>query len=49
MAIENKRQCSFIPIEDERATRTIGAVVLKGRSLPRASEAFLANLGVRLS
>jgi LysR family transcriptional regulator, hydrogen peroxide-inducible genes activator len=49
MAIENKRQCSFIPIEDERATRTIGAVVLKGRSLPRASEAFLSNLGVRLS
>ncbi len=49
MAIENKRQCSFIPIEDERATRTIGAVVLKGRSLPRASGAFLANLGVRLS
>jgi LysR family hydrogen peroxide-inducible transcriptional activator len=49
MAIENKRQCSFIPIEDERATRTIGAVVLKGRSLPRATEAFLAHLGVRLS
>jgi LysR family transcriptional regulator, hydrogen peroxide-inducible genes activator len=45
MAIEERRECSFVPIEDERAERTIGAVVLNGRSLPRAAEAFLAHLG----
>jgi LysR family transcriptional regulator, hydrogen peroxide-inducible genes activator len=49
MAIERRRDCSFIPIQDERALRTIGAVTLNGRSLPRATEAFLAHLGARPS
>ena len=49
MAIEHRRECSFVPIDDERAARTIGAVILNGRSLPRASEAFLAHLGINAS
>jgi len=49
MAIEKRRDCSFIPIDDERAARTIGAVTLHGRSLPRVSEAFLAHIGANPS
>jgi LysR family hydrogen peroxide-inducible transcriptional activator len=49
MAIEKRRGCSYIPIEDSHAARTIGAVTLNGRSLPRASEAFLAHVGARSS
>ena len=45
MAIEKRGECCFIPIQDERAVRTIGAVKLNGRSLPRACEAFLAHVG----
>ena len=45
MAIEKRADCCFIPIQDERAVRTIGAVKLNGRSLPRACEAFLAHVG----
>jgi LysR family transcriptional regulator, hydrogen peroxide-inducible genes activator len=49
MAIEKRADCSFIPIQDERAVRTIGAVTLNGRSLPRACEAFLTHVGARSS
>jgi LysR family hydrogen peroxide-inducible transcriptional activator len=49
MAIERRRDCSFVPIQDERAMRTIGAVTLNGRSLPRATQSFLAHLGARPS
>ncbi len=49
MAIERRRGCCYVPLEDERAARTIGAVTLNGRSLPRTSEAFLAHLGARSS
>lgn len=45
MAIEKRGDCCFVPIQDERAVRTIGAVTLNGRSLPRAGEAFLAHVG----
>ncbi len=45
MALEKRRGCRFVPLGDERAVRTIGAVTLNGRSLSRAHEAFLAHLG----
>jgi len=44
MALEKRPGCRFVPLADERATRTIGAVVLKGRSQTRISEAFLDSL-----
>jgi LysR family transcriptional regulator, hydrogen peroxide-inducible genes activator len=47
MAVEKRSGCRFIPLADERAERTIGAITLKGRSLARAIEAFLARLGAR--
>jgi LysR family transcriptional regulator, hydrogen peroxide-inducible genes activator len=47
MAIEKRPGCTFIPLDDERAARTIGAVTLNGRSLTRASEAFLAHVAAR--
>lgn len=46
MAVEKRPGCCFVPLADQRATRTIGAVTLNGRSLTRASEAFLTHLGV---
>jgi LysR family transcriptional regulator, hydrogen peroxide-inducible genes activator len=49
MAVEKRPGCYFIPLGDERATRTVGAVTLHGRSLTRASEAFLDHLGARPS
>ena len=47
MAVEKRAGCCYIPLADERAGRTIGAVTLKGKSLSRANDAFLAHLGVR--
>jgi LysR family transcriptional regulator, hydrogen peroxide-inducible genes activator len=41
MALEKRPGCRFVPLADERATRTVGAVVLKGRSQTRISKAFL--------
>ncbi|HMD31263.1 MAG TPA: LysR substrate-binding domain-containing protein, partial [Candidatus Acidoferrales bacterium] len=36
MAVEKRPGCRFIPLADERAARTIGAVTLKGRSRTRS-------------
>ncbi|HXP80779.1 MAG TPA: LysR substrate-binding domain-containing protein [Verrucomicrobiae bacterium] len=47
MAVEKRPGCCYVPLADERAERAIGAVTLKGKSLSRADEAFLAHLGVR--
>jgi LysR family transcriptional regulator, hydrogen peroxide-inducible genes activator len=47
MAVEKRVGCLYIPLADERAERTIGAVTLNGRSLTRANDAFLAHLGAR--
>jgi hypothetical protein len=47
MAVEKRAGCLYVPLADERAERTIGAVTLNGRSLTRVSEAFLAHLGAR--
>jgi DNA-binding transcriptional LysR family regulator len=44
MAIEQKSQCRYVRIADEQALRTVGAVILRGRSLTRAHQAFLAHL-----
>jgi LysR family hydrogen peroxide-inducible transcriptional activator len=44
MAIEKKARCRFVRIDDPAAARTIGAVILRGRSLSRAHHAFLSHL-----
>jgi LysR family hydrogen peroxide-inducible transcriptional activator len=44
MAVEKKSPCRFVRITDAEASRTIGAVVLRGRSLTRLHRAFLAHL-----
>jgi LysR family hydrogen peroxide-inducible transcriptional activator len=44
MAVERKSSCRYVRIADEQAARTIGTVVLRGRSLTRAHQAFLAQL-----
>jgi len=44
MAVEKKSRCRFVRIDDSAAARTIGAVILRGRSLSRAHHAFLAHL-----
>ncbi len=44
MAMEKKSQCRYVRIADEQAVRTVGAVILRGRSLTRAHNAFLAHL-----
>jgi LysR family hydrogen peroxide-inducible transcriptional activator len=47
MAVEKRAGCRYIPLADDRAVRTIGAVTLNGRSLTRVSGAFLAHIGAR--
>jgi LysR family transcriptional regulator, hydrogen peroxide-inducible genes activator len=42
MAVKENLSCRYIRLDDEEATRTIGAVVLRGRSLSRAHKGFLA-------
>jgi LysR family hydrogen peroxide-inducible transcriptional activator len=44
MALEQRPDCSFVLVADDRASRTIGAVTLKGRYLSRVQRAFLAHL-----
>jgi DNA-binding transcriptional LysR family regulator len=44
MVIEKNPPCRYVPIADEQAARTIGTVVLRGRSLSRAHQAFLSHL-----
>lgn len=44
MAIDQKAGCRYVRIADEQAARTIGAVVLRGRSLTRAHNSFLSVL-----
>jgi LysR family hydrogen peroxide-inducible transcriptional activator len=47
MALEKRQGCCYVPLADERAVRTIGAVTLNGRSPTRTNEAFLAHLRAR--
>jgi LysR family hydrogen peroxide-inducible transcriptional activator len=44
MAIEKTGACKFVRISDTEANRTVGAVVLRGRSLSRAHAGFLGLL-----
>ncbi|MGH9564574.1 MAG: LysR family transcriptional regulator [Candidatus Angelobacter sp.] len=44
MALEQRPDCKFILITDERASRTIGVATLKGRFLSRVQRAFLTHL-----
>lgn len=44
MAVDKKSGCRYVSISDPDATRTIGAVVLRGRSLTRANLGFLSLL-----
>ena len=44
MAIEKKARCRYVRIADPEATRTIGGVVLRNRSLTRLQEAFVSHL-----
>jgi LysR family hydrogen peroxide-inducible transcriptional activator len=44
MAIVKSSPCRYVHIADEQAVRTIGTVVLRGRSLTRAHHAFLSHL-----
>jgi LysR family hydrogen peroxide-inducible transcriptional activator len=46
MAVEKRSGCCFVPLADDQAARAIGAVTLKGKSLTRMGEAFLAHLGL---
>ena len=44
MAMDKRQSCRYVRIADSHATRTIGAVVLRGRSLTRVHRAFLSHL-----
>jgi LysR family hydrogen peroxide-inducible transcriptional activator len=44
MAMEKGSRCRYVRIADDDAQRTIGAVVLRGRSLTRAHLGFLSHL-----
>jgi LysR family hydrogen peroxide-inducible transcriptional activator len=44
MAVDQKAGCRYVSISDPEATRTIGVVVLRGRSLTRANLGFLSLL-----
>ncbi|HLJ89428.1 MAG TPA: LysR substrate-binding domain-containing protein [Candidatus Angelobacter sp.] len=44
MALEQRPDCIFVLISDERASRTIGVVTLKGHFLSKVQRAFLAHL-----
>jgi LysR family hydrogen peroxide-inducible transcriptional activator len=44
MAVDRRSQVRFVRISDPTATRTIGALTLRGRSLSRTHHAFLSSL-----
>jgi LysR family transcriptional regulator, hydrogen peroxide-inducible genes activator len=44
MAIEKRSGCRFVPLADDRASRTIAAITLRGRSSTRLQDAFLTHL-----
>lgn len=44
MAVDKKPGCRYVEISDAEATRTVAAVVLRGRSLSRANLEFLSLL-----
>jgi LysR family hydrogen peroxide-inducible transcriptional activator len=44
MAVDRNAGCRYVPLSDARATRTIVAAVLRGRSFNRVQEGFLAAI-----
>ncbi len=44
MAVDRSADCSYIRISDARATRTIVAAILRGRSFNRVQQAFLSGI-----
>jgi hypothetical protein len=42
--VEQRPDCAFVSVADDRALRTVGVVTLKGRYLSRVQRAFLAHL-----
>lgn len=44
MALERRTDCSFVLVDDERASRTIGIALLKGHYLTGVQRAFLTHL-----
>lgn len=44
MAVEQRTDCNFVVLGDDRASRTVGVVTLKGRYLSRVQRAFVAHL-----
>jgi len=44
MALEQRADCSFVPIADDRASRTIGVATLKGHFLSFVQKAFIEHL-----
>jgi LysR family hydrogen peroxide-inducible transcriptional activator len=44
MAIRQDADCRYIRVEDDKAQRVVGAVVLRGRSLSRLQVAFLRHV-----
>ncbi|HET7872278.1 MAG TPA: LysR substrate-binding domain-containing protein [Terriglobales bacterium] len=44
MALEQRPDCNFVLVSDERANRTVGVATLKGRFLSRVQRAFLMHL-----
>src|SRR5215469_16027639 len=48
MALDRNAGCRYVPLSDARATRTIVAAVLHGRSFNRVQHAFLSGIKRRL-
>ena len=44
MALEQRADCTFVLIADEKASRTIGVATLKGHFLSRVQKSFLQHL-----
>lgn len=44
MAVDPNANCRFVPLSDPRATRTVVAAVLRGRSFNRVQQAFLSGI-----
>jgi LysR family hydrogen peroxide-inducible transcriptional activator len=44
MAVDTNTACCYVKIADVRASRTIVAAVLRGRSLSHVQRAFLATI-----
>jgi LysR family hydrogen peroxide-inducible transcriptional activator len=47
MAIDRNAGCRYVRLSDARATRTIVAAVLRGRSFNRVQQAFLSGMQIR--